>query len=154
MGEMRRNPLEQHADAIDAGAPRTTIFELLVRRGVPLPGPDDVQDVDIRSVLWRVIHALADEGVLLDCTNHLSDRELYLLLWTRFLREEYPVVSDHGAMTMHIDMLGAWSNEDVQTYLRYYAEEESRRNWEQNFNENIPEHVDPPYDRDRFLPGQ
>jgi hypothetical protein len=118
-----------------------------------LPHPDGLAEGDITSALWKVIHALADEGVILDCTNHLSDRELYSLLWTRFLREDYPVIPDHIGVTTHIDMLGAWSNEDVQTYLRYYAEEESRRNWVQNFREKIPEHVDPPYDRDRFLPG-
>ena len=38
-------------------------------------------------------------------------------------------------------------------YLKHYAEEESRQNWIKDFHETIPEHVDPPYDRDRFLPG-
>jgi hypothetical protein len=149
----RSNPLEDYIEAIEGKGPRTTLFALLARHGVPVPHPDEVVEADITSAVWKVIHALADERVILDCTNHLSDRELYSLLWTRFLREDHPAIPDHGKVTTHIDMLGSWTNEDVQTYLRYYAEEESRQNWVQNFHEKIPEHVDPPYDRDRFLPG-
>jgi len=130
---------------------KTTLFVLLTYRGVPLPDPVDVCEADITKTLWRVIHNLADERVFLDCTNHLSDRELYSVLWSRFLRERKARWDSFDVI--RIDILEAWSNGDVEIYLKHYAEEESRQNWIKDFHEAIPEHVDPPYDRDRFLPG-
>lgn len=45
------------------------------------------------------------------------------------------------------------SEEDTTIYLRYYADEPWRQSWHQEWpNFPIPEHEDPPYDRDRHLP--
>lgn len=38
--------------------------------------------------------------------------------------------------------------------MKYYADEETRRQWKNDFPDyEMPEHEDPPYDRDRLLPG-
>ncbi len=62
-------------------AATSTDFDLLSADGVPLPPPDDVSDREAGVVLWRVIFGLAKRRTFLERTNHLSDRELYSVLW-------------------------------------------------------------------------
>jgi len=53
----------------------------------------------------------------------------------------------------HMSPLGGCSEEDTQLYLKYYADEEWRCDWQKQYpEETLPDHEDPPYDRDRFLP--
>ncbi|HLJ25854.1 MAG TPA: hypothetical protein VKY85_04025 [Candidatus Angelobacter sp.] len=53
----------------------------------------------------------------------------------------------------HIPTLGSGSEEDNQLYLKYYADDDWRRHWHENFpNDPLPAREDPPYDRDRLLP--
>jgi hypothetical protein len=52
-------------------------------------------------------------------------------------------------------MLGSGSEEDNQVYLKHYADDASRRHWQEDFpNDLIPAHEALPYDRDRLLPKQ
>ena len=52
-----------------------------------------------------------------------------------------------------IDLTGRGSDEDNQIYLKYYADEEHRRQWAHDWPDDpLPDHEDPPFDRDRFLP--
>ena len=134
-------------------APWTTNFEQLESAGVSLPAPDSLNDQELTAKLWEVIHKLALLRVFIEQTNHLSDRELYAHLWTDSLREETKLMpaTENGAY--HIQPLGGCSEEDNQLYLKYYADEEWRRHWHKDFPEDsIPDHEDPPYNRDRFLP--
>jgi len=149
----KRDPFEEYIDAMEANCPSTTLFAILKHAGIPLPNPDEVSDGQLTSVLWTVINALWEEGVILYSTDHLSDRELYTLLWTDLLIEEHPVIANDVAVTTDIDVLGGWSADEVEIYLRYYANEDERRQWSAESGKPIPEHVHPPYDRDRFLPG-
>jgi len=149
----KRDPFEEYIGAIEENGPRTTLFATLEAAGIPLPNPDDVPELDITVVLWKVIHALWDEGVVLYSTNHLSDRELYARLWKETLIEDHQVFPEDFPVTTHIDILGGWSQEDTELFLRHYADEETRQEWASDYGKTIPEHVDPPYDRDQFLPG-
>ena len=52
-----------------------------------------------------------------------------------------------------VDVLGSGSEEDTYLYLKYYADDDWRRFWLKDFpDDEIPDHEDPPYDRDRLLP--
>ena len=45
------------------------------------------------------------------------------------------------------------SDDDIQTYLKYYADEKARVKWGSDWpGDKIPKHEDPPFDRDRSLP--
>jgi hypothetical protein len=84
-------------------------------------------------------------------TDHLSDRELYAVLYQQTLREEHPIVPPQFPMVTHIDLLGGWSADDIRTYLTYYADADERRESINN-GYDLPEHLDLPYRRDRLLP--
>jgi hypothetical protein len=131
----------------------TTDFQQLTEAGLELPDPDAMQDGELTSKLWELIDALAAKRVFLGQTNHLSDRELYTLLWRDVLREENPVLPDYPGSASHVDLLGGGSETDTYLYLKYYAEEDFRQKWLADFpDDKMPAHENPPYDRDRHLP--
>jgi hypothetical protein len=93
--------------------------------------------------------------VFLSQTDHLSDRELYILLWGDTLREPVKDMPLDESSAWHIDLLGGGGEEDTRLYMKYYADEETRRRWLADFPEDeMPPHEEPPYDRDRFLPRE
>jgi hypothetical protein len=86
-------------------------------------------------------------------TDHLSDRQLYARRWSDTLRVPTALdpPDDHGAW--HIDLTRSGSEEDVETYLKYYADEDERRSWAEDWpDDRMPEQAPPPFDRDRHLP--
>lgn len=143
---------ERHMRAVDVG-PFTTDFDKLIQRGVELPEPAVLSDDALSKKLWEVIEALATVRTFLERTDHLSDRELYEFLWKRALREETPIEPLDSTEAVHLDVLGGYSNDDLQVNLRYYADEDERRRWGKDWPQDLmPAHEDLPYDRDRHLP--
>jgi hypothetical protein len=134
-------------------APWTTHFQQLENAGVSLPPPDSLKDEELTSKLWELIQKLALLHVFIEQTDHLSDRELYAHLWANSLREETKALPLAANSAYHIQLLGSGSDEDNLFYLKYYADDDFRRHWHEDFpSDPIPRHEDPPYDRDRLLP--
>jgi hypothetical protein len=134
-------------------APWTTHFHELETAGVSFPAPDSMNDQELTVKLWEVIHKLALLRVFIEQTDHLSDRELYTHLWSDTLREETKALPPAANGSCHIELLGGWSAEDTELFLKYYADEDWRRQWHEEWPQDpIPVHEDPPYDRDRLLP--
>ncbi|HEV8714525.1 MAG TPA: hypothetical protein VGX03_17070 [Candidatus Binatia bacterium] len=128
-------------------------FEMLVNGGLSLPPPAELDDAQLTAKLWEVIQGLALLGAYLHNTDHLSDRELYEHLWNDFLREPAVLQPDNPDFAYHFDVIGSGSEEDTFIYLKYYADEEERRQWAKEWPEDaLPEHEQPPFDRDRHLP--
>ncbi len=132
-------------------APVTTEFLLLLEAGVELPEPDELDDDALTAKLWEVIENLASRRVYLSCTDHLSDRELYTALMTDVLHDGRPDVEPTPGEVFEIDLLGGCSEEDLQLYFRYYVEEDDRAVWGPDYAD-MPQHEEPPFDRDRWLP--
>jgi hypothetical protein len=132
-----------------------TSFELLEQGGMELPAPDELDDTQLSAKLWEVIRGMAMLRMFLYNTDHLSDREMYEELWHEVLREESPVMPINENTACHIDLVDSGSEEDNEVYLRYYADEEDRQLWVEDWpNDTMPAHEEPPYDRDRHLPAR
>lgn len=160
-GEMKVGGLDDYPAEVEEGfwqhvveyekAPWTTHFRQLEEAGVS--SPQSLNDAELTAKLWEVIQKLALLRVFIDQTDHLSDRELYTHLWKDALREETKAMAMAANAAWHIQLLSSGSDEDTRRYLKYYADDDWRRNWHQEFPSfRIPKHVDPPYDRDRLLP--
>jgi hypothetical protein len=116
--------------------PSTTLRERLTESGPP---PDD---------LWGLLERLADINVVVEMTDHLSDAEL--LEYLQSTLDEPMVFPSHPDTVTHLE---AGSSEDEGIYLRYYADDVTRAEWQRASPETpIPPKEKPPYDRDRLMP--
>ena len=52
----------------------------MVRAGAKTPSPDTLDDEALHRVLWETIEKLFSKRIVLDFTDHLSDRALYCLI--------------------------------------------------------------------------
>lgn len=149
----RDESYEEYARKMDLleNGPTTTNFQQLLDKGVYLPEPDAIPDAEIRTKLWEVLVGLADLQVFLDHTDHLSDRELYAKLWFEILREEVPAIDEIGFN--HVTVLHPGDDADDELYLKYFADDEWRKFWQQDHPTYVmPTREDPPFNRDYLLP--
>jgi hypothetical protein len=136
------------------GAEEQPLFDQLKKAGVQLPHPEDMDGAQLHTKLWEVINSMALLGHYLSSTDHLSDKQLYDVLWHKILREPTPICPDNSKASYHIDILGECSEEDLALRLKYYADEDERLHWAEEFPEDtVPPHEPLQYDRDRHLPA-
>ncbi len=134
--------------------PKGNYFQELVNAGFELTPPDAMNEAELRLRLWLLVEALAGFRVFLENTNHLNDRALYSRLWDKHLREETVIIPLDEHSAFYVDLVGSGSDEDIQLYLRYFADDESRAQWLEDFPDyQMPTSETPPYTRDRDLPG-
>ncbi len=116
------------------------------------PSLDDLSDEEVHGLLWQKIRELEKRRIFLEQTDHLSDRQLYEVLCSSEMREcTTRAIGPDSAI--HFDILGGYSNRDIELYLKYYADEVERAFWEDDWPEDeLPAHEDPPYSRDSLLP--
>lgn len=134
-------------------APDTSNFQQLTEAGVSLPSPDELDDQQLTVKLWEVIEQLAKRDCFLSNTDHLSDRQLYEHLWSETLHEVTKDLPPDSGWIQHLDILGGCSEEDIYLHFKYYADDESRQSWMEDWPDyEMPDHQDPPYHRDRSLP--
>ncbi len=130
-----------------------TLLQLLDNAGLAVPAPDSLSEAEIGLKLWEVIQRMASLGAYLLNTNHLSDRALYECLYNEALREEATLFPENPAYAYVIDLTGSGSDEDIQIFLKYYADQGYRERWARDWPDDpMPKHEDPPFDRDRHLP--
>lgn len=142
----------RHVLEYEAAEP-ITILRLLENAGYVMPSPDTLDDQQIDVKLGEAISKASTFGVYLIHTNHLTGRQLYEYLFNDGLHEEAVLFPDNPSYAYMIDLTGNGSEEDNQTYLRYYASEENRQRWAQDWpDDSIPDHEDPPFQRDEHLP--
>ena len=62
------------------------------------------------------------------------------------------MISAIPGFSWNIDVIGSGSEEDIEIWLRCYADEETRQSWAKDWPDSpLPKHEDLPYDRDRLL---
>ncbi|MEM6792506.1 MAG: hypothetical protein AAF725_00865 [Acidobacteriota bacterium] len=135
-----------------ATLPRT----FLAGCGFTLTPPGELADEDLRGELWRLIWILALLRLLLDHTDHLSDRQLYARLYDEVLND--PTTLQPGAEDASVfvcDLLPGSGDAERRLLLAHYSdrlEEDERALHLSRLEGEAPEPRPRPYDRDRFLP--
>lgn len=132
-------------------AEEISLLQHLENAGLEIPAPDQLDQTALTAKLDEMIQRMATLGVYLLNTNHLNDRELYEYLYHNALREDAVLFPENPSYAYMIDLTG--SDEDTQTYLKYYADEEHRKQWARDWPDDpLPQHEDPPFNRDSSLP--
>ncbi len=90
----------------------------------------------LRERLWEVIERLHAKRIVLDFTDHLSDRDLYSLIRRDILPAKLKLV-DLPDNYVHWDC-SASDDGDPTAWLTYYASDEEREDW------RLEEGRDPP----------
>jgi len=132
--------------------PERTPREILARYGyAPVP-PSKLDDRQLPGRLWELLYAAAARRLYFCSTDHLTDRDLYVLIWDQWLDEptaDIPLEAETNT-TLVVSELNALGMNQEEIWLRYYADEADRVPLSPD--EIIPPHEDPPHNRDRFLP--
>lgn len=109
-----------------------------------LPRPDTLTDRELHRVLWDTLNRLYDKRVVLDFTDHLSDRQLYCLILRDILPSHEKKI-DLPRNYLHWHCLD--DDNDPEIWLRYYASEEERGAWFEETHQQLPPSESPPYPR-------
>ena len=109
-----------------------------------LPPPDQLSEMELRDILWTTIHKLFEKRIVLDFTDHLSDRELYRLIYRDILSSHEKKI-DSPNNYLHWDCADAGG--DPEIWLRYYATDDERQDWAEDLPSPLPVHEEPPYPR-------
>ncbi|MEE8460430.1 MAG: hypothetical protein V3S08_11170 [Phycisphaerales bacterium] len=136
-------------------APKRPLTQLLAKSGFDLPPAPQLSGPALRRTLRALIRRLARWKYYLVHTDHLSDRDLYTLLREDVLTQPDSELSPESAASMIFDLaLFDRGLPPGTTFLRYYADQQMRRDMARELApEKLPEHTDPPFDRDRRLPA-
>ena len=95
-------------------------------RSSQLPRPETLTDEQLHDILWDTIQRLYDKRIVLDFTDHLSDRQLYCLIFRDILPSPEKKL-ERSDNYLHWDCADAGG--DPEVWLRYYASDEDRRGW-------------------------
>lgn len=108
-----------------------------------LPRPDTLDDDALAKLLDGAIDRLFSVRVVLEMTEHLSDRELYTLIY----RDILPAVEKKVDLPGNYLCWRCLDEADMDTYLTYYATEAERIQWLANHEGPLPEPRELPYVR-------
>ncbi len=97
-----------------------------------LPRPEefgsDLEGEDaLHEVLWDIVYKLFEKRIVLEFTDHLSDRELYQLIYRDILPSQEKKLEGTESY-LHWDCADAGQNPAI--YLSYYASDSERDEWE------------------------
>ncbi len=82
-----------------------------------------------------MIRKLYQKRIVLDFTGHLSDRELYCLIYRDILPAREKKI-EWPNNYLHWDCTGP--NGDPEVWLRYYATDEEREDWSETYGQPLP----------------
>ncbi|MBA62149.1 MAG: hypothetical protein CMJ76_07265 [Planctomycetaceae bacterium] len=109
-----------------------------------LPHPDTLSDRNLSKVMWDALERLAEQRIYLQCTDHLSDRQLYCVLFRDILptTEKKLNLPQNNLIWKLVDLE---SNPEI--WLTYYASDQERQQWEFESNGLAPAQLDKPNSR-------
>jgi hypothetical protein len=110
-----------------------------------LPRPEALTEERLHKILRDVVGKLFQKRIVLDFTDHLSDRELYCLIYRDILPAREKKL-DSPSNYLHWDCTGP--NGDPEVWLRYYASDEEREEWADSYEQPLPPKAELPYPRE------
>lgn len=110
-----------------------------------LPHPDRLGQHQLSLVLRATIDKLFEKHIVLDFTDHLSDYQLYGIVFRDILPSHEKMLPRRTSY-LHWDCANVEENPDV--WLRYYASQADREMWAEENNQPLPPHDDPPFRRE------
>ncbi len=114
-----------------------------------LPPPDTLDDEQLRQQLHQVIGRLYERNIVLEYTDHLSDRELMCLI----IRDILPAQEKRLSSTSNYLHWQCIDQEmDSSVWLTFYATDRQRRAWQAETGGRLPSPQMPPWPRQ--LPGE
>ena len=108
-----------------------------------LPLPEKLDDRALSRKLWETIHKLYGQRIVLEFTDHLSDRQLYCLIY-RDILPSFEKKIDQPRNYLHWHCV---DDSEAETWLRFYASPDEREQWQMENGGELPESVIPPYIR-------
>jgi hypothetical protein len=108
-----------------------------------LPKPENLSDEEVTDLLWNTIHQLYSQRIVLALTDHLSDRQLYCLIVRDILPAYEKRIAEHRNF-LHWHCL---QDNDMEGWLKYYATDVERDQWESETGGELPPKLDPPFPR-------
>jgi len=108
-----------------------------------IPAPGRLDDKQLVQTLERVIEKLFEKKMSLDFTDHLSDRELYTLIYRDILPSREKNLRHRNGF-IHWDC----SCGDDETWLRFYASDHEREEHQQCTGDPLPPKEVPPHYRE------
>ena len=109
-----------------------------------LPEHDGLTDGEVTRRLNETVGLLFTKNIVLEFTDHLTDRELYTLI-ARDILPAYEKKLDRTSTYLHWDC--ADTSGDPETWLRYYATDEEREVWANETGQDLPERAEAPHRR-------
>ena len=123
-------------------APTLSISQWFVPE-LALPHPDQMRSEELHMALWDAIHQLYSKRIVLDFTDHLSDRELYAVICRDILPSPEKMI-DLPKNYLHWHCL---DDNDPEIYLKYYATKRERDLWEIENEQEAPAPAAPKFPR-------
>lgn len=108
-----------------------------------LPAPDEVSRERLNSLLWETIQKLYDQKIVLECTDHLDDAQLYRIIY----RDILPAWEKKVDLPRNFLHWRCLDDEDTDTWLRYYATKRERLQFREETGIEPPAAVPPPFPR-------
>ena len=109
-----------------------------------LPSPRELDDLRLHELLWDTIHRLYEKRIVLEYTDHLSDRELYCVIVRDILPSSEKKI-DLPKNYLHWHCLD--DKESPELWLRYYASCAERNSWAREHGQMPPRSERPPFPR-------
>jgi hypothetical protein len=109
-----------------------------------LPPPERLSAKELHRLLWETLDRLYEKRVIVEFTDHLSDRQLYCLIVRDILPASEKMLESRKSF-LHWYCLDP--DDDVELWLRYYASPRERSEWVRETGGELPPAEIPPYPR-------
>lgn len=110
-----------------------------------IPQPNLLESSNLQSILYDVVEKLYSKKIVLDFTDHLSDIELYRIIYHDILPSREKMLENRKSF-IHWDCSHAGGNPEI--WLAYYASDEERESWADAYQQPLPPKKIPEYHRD------